>query len=224
MIRRTIRASALAFILHAVSAVPASAAVIQWDYQGTMSSNFSGFGGIADGAPVTMTVLLDTTAADAYTSAVGPELEPCGLYAVPQITVSFGGLVYMSSSSTMTVNTPAGAGSCGYGPSRDGYVLVGSATGPSPGPLDWRIYAEIDAIPPGDGIPQAPPLGAGVFLELAYGFAPPSFADFAMTAQLTSTEAPGVSVSSPAAVIPEPSLLLLAVTGLGLARLRRRRL
>jgi hypothetical protein len=222
MVPRTIRASALVFLLHTLFAGPAAAATIRWDYHGTVSSNFSGFAGIADGAPVTMTVQLDTGAADAYTSAMGPGLEPCGLYSVPQITVSFGGLVYMSSSSTMTVNTPAGDGSCGYGPSNDGNELVGDATGPSPGPLDWRFYAQIGAVPQDDGIPQAPPLGSGVFLELAYGFDPPSFADFAMTAQLTSTEAPGLSVSSPAAAIPEPGLLALAAAGFAAVRLRRR--
>jgi MYXO-CTERM domain-containing protein len=222
MVPRTIRASTLAFVLHLLISVPASAATIQWNYQGTVSSNFSGFGGIADGAPVTMTVLLDTGVADAYTSAMGPDLEPCGLYSVPQIAVSFAGFVYTSSGSTMTVNTPAGAGSCGYGPSNAGYVLVGNATGPSPGPLAWRIYAEIGAVPAGDGIPLAPPLGSGVFLELAYGFAPPSFADFAMTAQLTSTGNPGATVSSPATAIPEPGLLALAAVGLAAVRLRRR--
>lgn len=222
MVPRTIRTSTLVFVLHTLFAVPAFAAPMQWDYHGTVSSNFSGFGGITDGSPVTMTVLLDTAAADAYTSAMGPGLEPCGLYSVPQITISFGGLAYMSSSSTLTVNTPAGEGSCGYGPSRDGYVLVGGASGPSPGPLDWRIYAEIGAVPPDDGIPQGAPLGSGVFLELAYGYSFPSFADFAMTAQLTTADAPGASVSSPAAAIPEPGLLALAAAGFAAVRLRRR--
>jgi hypothetical protein len=220
MLSRALRASAVALICQVFTTAPAAAAMIGWEYSGTVSSNVTNYGGVNVGDSVVMTVLVDTSAPDLYGAASGPSLEPCGLYSVPLVTISFGGLVYQSSAPSMTVNTPAGAGNCGFGPSQDGFVLVGGANGPSPGPLPWRFYAEIRDVPLTDGIPTAPPLGSGVFLDLAYGFFLPSFAQFSMTADLrsaapTSTEA-----------IPEPGtmgLVLAGLTGMSIRRVARRR-
>jgi MYXO-CTERM domain-containing protein len=219
MLSRAIRASAVALICQALTAAPAAAAMIGWEYSGAVSSNATNYGGVSVGDSVVMTVLVDTSAPDAYGAGSGPSLEPCGLYSVPSVTVSFGGLVYQSSAPTMTVNTAAGPGNCGYGPSQDGYVLVGGATGPSPGPLPWRFYAEIRDVPVNDGIPTSAPFGSGVFLDLAYGFFPPSFSQFAMTANLTSVRTATAETS-----IPEPGTIGLGLVGLvGIALRRARR-
>jgi hypothetical protein len=193
--------------------------MIGWEYYGTVSTNVTSYGGVSVGDAVVMTVLVDTDAPDVYSGGAG-SLEPCGLYSVPLVTVSFGGMMYQSAP-TMTVNTPAGPGNCGNGPSADGYVLAGGASGPSPGPLPWRFYAEIRDVPVNDAIPMAPPLGAGVFLDLAYGFFPPSSAQFAMTANLSSVRPTSVPTA-----VPEPGTIGLALAGLatfGTRRAARRR-
>src|SRR4051812_13238932 len=113
---RTIRVVLAALLCPMVLAAPARAAVINWQYAGTVASNPSHYGGVNVGDTVTMTMAVDLDAVDAYGSASGPGLESCGLYAVPSVTVSFGGVFFQSWSPTMTVNTPAAAGNCGYGP------------------------------------------------------------------------------------------------------------
>ena len=200
--------------LPALFAAPASAAMIGWEYSGTISTNASHYGGVNPGDSIVMTVLVDTAAVDAYSSAAGPMLAPCGLYSIPMVRVSFGGMTY-ESAPTMTVNTPAASGNCGYGPSQDGYVLAGGADGPSPGPLPWRFYAEIRDVPLNDSLPAAPPLGSGVFLDLAYGFFPPSGAQFAITANLNAAR-----VTSSTAV-PEPATIGLALVTLSAFAMRR---
>ena len=212
MLSRAIRASAVALFCQLLAAAPAAAAMIGWEYSGTVSSNVSHYGGVNVGEAVVLSVLVDTSAPDVYGPGSGASLEPCGLYSVPQVTVSFGGLVYQSAP-TMTINTPAGPGNCGFGPSQDGFVLVGEANGPSPGPLPWRFYAEIRDVPAGDWIPATAPFGSGVFLDLAYGFFPPSFAQFSMTADLSA-----VRPTTSERTVPEPSAMGLALVGLvGLA-------
>jgi hypothetical protein len=137
------------------------------------------------------------------------------LYELPTVRVAVGGLTYQSTP-TMTVNTPAAPGNCGYGPSEDGYVLAGGASGPSPGPLPWRFYAEIRDVPLSDALPGAPPLGSGVFLELAYGFFPPSGAQFTLSANLDSVRVTAV---------PEPAtlgLVLVTLSAYGMRRATRR--
>ena len=210
-------------VLVCLMSVPASAsaAIINWQYAGTVSANPSLYGGVNVGDAVTMTVTVDTAAIDAYGSGAGASLEACGLYTVPSVTVSFGGLFYQSWSPTMTVNTPGATGNCGSGPSQDGYVLAGAGSNSTPGSLPWRIYAEIRDVPVSDSLPMSAPLGAGVFLDLAYGFMPPSGALFSMTANLTSA-----GVRSLPAAVPEPATLSLAIIGLasfGARQLARRR-
>jgi len=218
---RTIRLLLAALVCPLLLSAPASAAVINWQYAGTVATNPSHYGGVNVGDTVTMTIAVDMDAVDAYGSGSGASLESCGLYAVPTVTVSFGGLFYQSWSPTLTVNTPAAAGNCGYGPSQDGYVLAGAGSNTTPGSLPWRIYAEIRDVPVTDRLPMTAPLGTGVFLDLAYGFMPPSGALFSMTANLTSTGG-----SSSSAAVPEPATLSLAIVGLasfGARQLSRRR-
>lgn len=222
MLFRTIRSlSAVLACLLLVSA-PARAAIINWEYAGTVSSNVTHYGGVNVGDTVTMTIGVDTDATDLYGSNASPSVQSCGLYVVPSVTVSFGGLVYQSWSPTLTLNTPAGPGNCGYGPSQDGYVLVGATpSNAAPGALPWRIYAEIRDVPVSNHLPMTPPLGSGVFLELANGFMPPSSALFAMTANLTAIGGPTTT-----AAVPEPATISLALVGLasfGARQLARRR-
>jgi hypothetical protein len=220
MLARAIRLSAIVAMCQASLAAPVSAAMIGWEYYGTVSTNGSHYAGINPGDPVVMTMMVDTAAANGYSSAAGPGLAACGLYSIPMVRVTFGGMTY-ESSPAMTINTAAAAGNCGYGPSQDGYVLGGGASGPSPGPLPWRFYAEIRDVPVSDALPVAPPLGSGVFLDLAYGFFPPSGALFSITANLDSVRA-----TSESAAIPEPATLALALVTLsafGARRASRRR-
>jgi hypothetical protein len=221
MLSRTIRVSLTVLVFQMVLPATARAAIINWQYAGTVSSNPSHYGGVNIGDAVTMTVAVDMAAIDAYGSASGASLESCGLYTVPSVTVSFGGLFYQSWSPTMTVNTPNAAGNCGYGPSQDGYVLAGAGTSSTPGSLPWRLYAEIRDVPISDTLPMTAPLGTGVFLELAYGFMPPSGAVFPMSANLTAA-----GVRSVPAAVPEPATIGLAIIGLasfGARHLARRR-
>jgi hypothetical protein len=218
MFVRVFRISAVIAICQAILPTPASAAMIGWEYYGTVSANASHFGGVNPGDAVVMTMLVDTAAVDAYSPPAGPGLAPCGLYAIPTVTVSVGGMTFQSAP-TMTINTTAAAGNCGYGPSQDGYVLGGGATGP--GSLPWRFYAEIRDVPVSDAIPALPPLGSGVFLDLAYGFFPPSGAQFSMTANLDS-----VRTTSSSVAIPEPTtigLALVTLSAFGMRRASRRR-
>jgi len=222
MLFRTIRFLLAALVCPMLVSAPASAAIINWEYAGTVSANPTQYGGVNVGDAVSMTIAVDTAAADIYGSGSGASVQPCGLYVLPSVTVSFGGIVYQSSSPTLTLNTPAGPGNCGYGPSNDGYVLVGgSSNNIATDPLPWRIYAEIRDVPVTDMLPSLAPLGSGVFLELAYGFMPPSRALFSMTANLTAA-APPTTV----AAVPEPATLGLAIVGLasfGARQLARRR-
>ena len=101
-------------------------------------------------------------------------------------------------------------------------MLVGATpSNAAPGALPWRIYAEIRDVPVSDHLPMTPPLGSGVFLELANGFMPPSSALFAMTANLTAIGGPTTT-----AAVPEPATISLALVGLasfGARQLARRR-
>ncbi|MEO7271719.1 MAG: PEP-CTERM sorting domain-containing protein, partial [Vicinamibacterales bacterium] len=221
MLSRSIRLSLAVLVCQMLMPAPARAAIINWQYAGTVSANPSHYGGVNVGDAVTMTVAVDMAAIDVYGSGSGASLQACGLYTVPSVTVSFGGLFYQSWSPTMTVNTPAAAGNCGYGPSQDGYVLAGAGSNSTPGSLPWRLYAEIRDVPISDSLPMSAPLGSGVFLDLAYGFMPPSGALFSLTANLTSA-----SVRTLPAAVPEPATLSLAIIGLasfGARQLARRR-
>ena len=73
MLFRTIRSlSAVLACLLLVSA-PARAAIINWEYAGTVSSNVTHYGGVNVGDTVTMTIGVDTDAMDALRQQRGPE-------------------------------------------------------------------------------------------------------------------------------------------------------
>ena len=108
MLLRTIRSVSAALVCLLLVSAPARAAIINWEYAGAVSSNFTHYEGVNVGDTVTMTIAVDTDAVDLYGSNSSPSVQSCGLYVVPSVTVSFGGLVYQSWSPTLTLNTPAG--------------------------------------------------------------------------------------------------------------------
>src|SRR5215217_3176744 len=75
MLSRTNRPSLAALVCLMLVPAPASAAIINWQYAGTVSANPTHYGGIDVGDAVTMTVAVDMAATDAYGSGSGAALE-----------------------------------------------------------------------------------------------------------------------------------------------------
>jgi hypothetical protein len=185
-----------------IAARPSTAATINWSFDGVITDSPQGNPletVFPVGADVSYLVTIDTAAPDLCGTAGS------GLYSAPAGSVSVGGNTYTATGVFLEVNNDAAACIGGTG------AAMRLLFDPNTTPFEFGTVAW--PIPSGDAIPTDPP-PPGAFLSCVFE-APGPEQGVDVAGQITQSEV--------VPAVPEPSSLLLALSGLAAMRLRRRR-